>query len=239
MANAKYSSFVIIATILILTKVLFSCDNLECTLSFLRLNQITKGVLALDQVEADKKMAAVRIDNLLTQYKQYGVKGGYDEESQGIYNLLQDLDAHYTAEINLLGLAGWVETLRQAEARFVAARIQRAQETADKPQESFGEIRIQIDALYNDMIIILNARLVVDGLGGNIVIDANDLKDGVYESDTPDHLRGNITYNFVIKWNVYAKHYHDLLAARSGRAKKKNEDSSGGDSEPIPPIIEA
>jgi hypothetical protein len=32
MANAKYSSFVIIATILILTKVLFSCDNLECTL---------------------------------------------------------------------------------------------------------------------------------------------------------------------------------------------------------------
>ena len=204
---------------------------------FVRLNQITKGVLTLSQPEAVLKTAAVRMDNLLRQYKQYGVKGGYDEESSGIYNLLQDLDTHYTAEVNLLGLAPWVERLRQAEARFTAARTQRVQETADKPKESLIEIRKQIDLLYDSMINILEARLLADGLGGNIVIDADDLKDGIYEADTPDHLRGNITYNFVIKWNVYAKHYHDLLAARSGRSRKKNEDSPG-ESEPFPPVIE-
>jgi hypothetical protein len=202
---------------------------------FLRLVDVTKGVLALSQPEPAQKTAAIRLDNLLTQYKQYGVKGGYDEESAGIYNLLQDLEGSYSADVNLLGLASWVEKLRQAEARFVDARAQRALETADKPQESLGEIRKQMDALYKDMIIILEAKLVADGLGGDIVIDADDLKNGVYESDTPDHLRGNITYNFVIRWNVYAKHYHDLLAARRGRSKKKDPDSPA-ESEPIPPV---
>ena len=56
---------------------------------------------------------------------------------------------------------------------------------------------------------------------------------------TKSTRRGNITYNFVIRWNVYAKQYRDLpaAAARSGRAKKKQEDSTD-ESEPIPPLIE-
>ena len=206
-------------------------------LSFLSMDQITNHVLMMEGVDTDKKTAATRMQNLLAQYKHHGIKGGYNEESSGIYNLLQDLDAHYTAEVNLLGLAGWVESLRRAETRFLEARTLRARETADKPQEPLQEIRRKVDTLYTGMVNILETKLVVAGLGGDVVIDADDLKDGVYESDVPDHLRGNITYNFVIRWNVYAKQYRDLLAARSGRAKKKQEDSTD-ESEPIPPIIE-
>ncbi|MDR1645125.1 MAG: DUF6261 family protein [Tannerellaceae bacterium] len=200
--------------------------------SFLR---VAKDSINLS--DAAKKEAARRLFNLLEQYEQYGVKGSYSEESSGIYNLLQDLSGKYSADVTLLGLTEWVKSLRQAEDKFLAFRAQRIQETIDKPKASLIELRIQIDRLYLAMVSILDAKLLADGLGGDIVVDPGDLDTGTWEDNdpTPPEFRGNIVYNFVVAWNVFVQKYHNLLAARAGRlARKKQPDVPS----PEPPVEE-
>jgi hypothetical protein len=63
MANAKYSSFVIIATILILTKVLFSCDNLECT--HITSIATSKKKKAATNSKPKKKSISEQVDDIL------------------------------------------------------------------------------------------------------------------------------------------------------------------------------
>lgn len=219
--------------LLVLRKSVFTQQMKEADkdrkVSFQSLVNTTHSMLALNQSEPAKKAAAIRMNNLLTQYKQRGVKGGYDEETSGVYNLLQDLDGQYRADVTLLNMTDWVEALRQAETRFTAARAQRMKENTEKPLEPLADIRLQVDGLYDNMMNIIDAQLVIDGLGGDVVVDPNDLKTGIYEEDTPEELKGNVTYNFAVSWNVVVKHYRDLLAARSGRAAAKKKDPETSD----------
>jgi hypothetical protein len=195
----------------------------ERTTFFNNLYAVTKRMR--DLPDPAKKEAAGRLFNLLHQYKQYAVKGGYAEESPGVYNLLQDLDGAYKADVTLLVLGEWVSALREAEKKFSDLHEQRIQETVDKPKESLAETRMQLDKLYNGMVNILEAKLLADGLAGDVVVDPNSLDNGAWADDdpTPPELRGNITYNFVIAWNVIVKEYHSLLAARSTRLSKKKQ----------------
>jgi hypothetical protein len=183
-----------------------------------------------------KKEAAKRLYNLLRQYRVY-MNGSYAEESATIYNLLQDLGGKYKSDVTLLALGGWVDALRQAEDRFLEVRAKRLEETGEKPKESLPEIRTQIDLLYNSMISTLDIKLVADGLGGDIVVEPGDLDTGIWEDGdpTPPEQRGNVVYNFVIKWNVILQEYHNLLAGRAGRAAgKKHPAPSGPDPDPTP-----
>jgi hypothetical protein len=140
-----------------------------------------------------QKEAASRIYNIVHPYKLQGLKSGYAAESSAIYNLLQDLSA-YAADISLLALDEWMKSLREAEEKFLAIRAQRILEMANKPQEA------QTDLLYHSMTNILDARLVADGLGGDVAVDPEDLDAWVWESNNPTlpYLCGNIVYNFVI-----------------------------------------
>jgi hypothetical protein len=189
---------------------------------------------ALNHPAEAEKTAAEHLDNLLSQYKLYGIKGGYAEESGGIHNLLQDLtSAPYAADVTLLALTPWVVGLTQAEEEFNALREQRVDETANKPQEPLRLIRRDADKIRSNMIAVIEAQLVADGLGGNVVVDANDLKTGPYEESVPEEQRGNVGYNFIIKWNVYAKYYRDLLAARAGRSANKKDPEPSEPSYPV------
>ncbi|MDR2810197.1 MAG: DUF6261 family protein [Tannerellaceae bacterium] len=192
-----------------------------------------------------KKEAAKRLSNLLQQYKQYAMNGGYAEESSAIFNLLQDLDGKYAADVTLLGFGEWVTSLRQAEEKFLSIHSQRIQETIDKPVEPLPDIRKQIDQIYNSIVNVLEGKLLLDGLGGDVVVEPGDLDTAIWDDDdhTPPELRGNVVYNFVVRWNVILTEYRNLLNTRAGRlAKKKNPDTPSdvpppeepGSTDPVP-----
>ena len=189
---------------------------------FRGLSDIVKG--SLQQPDANKQKAALRLDNLLNAYRKSILSGNYAEESLAIYNLLQDLKGAYAADVALLALGEWVTAITQADREFQAIRGERTQESIAKPRGDLRKIRRQIDVIYHAIIAVLDAKLLADGLGGAIDIDPDSLKDGIYESDVPDHLRGNVVYNFVIAWNETVKKYHNLLAQREGRREAANSE---------------
>ena len=170
-----------------------------------------------------KADAAERLFIVLNRYKKSVLKGNYTEESSAIFNLLQDLQGKCAADVTLLALGEWVTSLKSAEDDFEAARSKRLEESFDKPVEKLAALRNRVDVYYTAILNILEAKLLADGLGGNIVVDPESFKDGVYESGVPSYLRGNVTYNFVLEWNEIVKKYRDLLNARDGRRAKRND----------------
>jgi hypothetical protein len=177
-------------------------------------------ILTAGQEDAD---AAERLFILLTHYRKLALNRSYTEESAATLSLLQDLQGKHAADVTALGLARWVESLHLAEQKYVAYRTAQMQEDLKKPVEKLRNTRIQMDALYKSLTQALYSRLLADGLGGDKVVDPNDLKTGTYDDDVPPERRGNVTYNFVIAWNeIVRKHLH-LLAVRAGfRAKRKH-----------------
>jgi hypothetical protein len=175
---------------------------------------------------AQEQATAERLFVLLFNYRKTTLSNSYAEEAAAMFNLLQDLKGHYAADVTLLGLDKWVALLDANEQKFVDYRMERDKENALKPTEDLRKIRAQGDILYRSMTDVLYAKLVVDGLGGDVDISPDDLKTGIYEDGTPSEKKGNIVYNFVVAWNIVLKRYHNTLAARIGRRKK--------DKNPIP-----
>jgi hypothetical protein len=176
------------------------------------------------QPNEDKLKAARRLFVVLKEYQKSILYSTYNEESGALRNLLQDLSGTYAADVALLGFTDWATSLEQAERDFLALYGERQDESVAKPKEDLQLIRAEMESLYVAIINILDAILQGDGLGGDTVVDPESLKDGVYESDTPSHLRGNVVYNFVLDWNETLKKYHNIIQQRAGRrSKNKNE----------------
>jgi hypothetical protein len=185
------------------------------------------NVVKASQMQPDvaKGKAAERLFILLGRHKDLILSGNHAKESAAIYNLLQDLRGKvYAPDVTLLALADWVTAIDQAEKEFLSFRAERTEESVAKPKEAMKQIRQQIYPYYNAMIDVMSARLLADGLGGDVVVDPKDLdKEGHFEEDEDHHLHGNITYNFVIDWNETLKKYHTLLAQRAGRRNSKDK----------------
>ena len=191
--------------------------------AFKGLYTLVKG--SLQQANENKLKAAERLFILLKEYRKSIVNKTYNEESGALYNLLKDLAGGYAADVTLLGFGEWTTALKQAQDEFLALYDERQAESLAKPKEELVLVRAEMNVLYTAMMNMLDALLEGDGLGGDTVIDPESLKDGVYEADVPDHLRGNVVYNFVLDWNETLKKYHNTLQQRAGRrAKTKNED---------------
>jgi hypothetical protein len=199
-------------------------------------NAVYRGLY--DVVKASRRLLAVaskdaaeRLFILLSTYRKKIVRSSYAEASSAIYNLLQDLQGTFAADITLLGFGKWVTDMEAAEENFQTLYEQRTQESVDKPKEHLRDVRKQVDAYYRSISEILYARLLADGLGDDVVVDPNDLKTGPYEDGTPEEEKGNITYNFVLAWNEVLKKYHTMLAARAGRKGKEKDPELEDDSD--------
>ena len=191
--------------------------------AFQGLYALVKG--SLNQASETKLKAADRLFVLLKGYRKSIAHSTYNEESGALYNLLKDLTGAYASDVALLGFSEWVADLNHAQDEFLALYNERQKESLAKPKENLEQIRSEMDVLYTAMMNLLDALLTGDGLGGDTVVDPESLKDGIYEADVPDHLRGNVVYNFVLDWNETLKKYHNTLQQRAGRrAKTKNED---------------
>jgi hypothetical protein len=185
-----------------------------------------EGVKALRSLPPgnEKKAAAEQLFILLSGYKNNILEGSYSEESGAIYNLLQDLHGTYAAPISLLALTPWVDLLDDAEQRFQTVYAERTQENVSKPKEHLKVVRAEADTLYRGILDRIYTQLLGSGLGGDVLVDPEDLKTGIYDDDMPEEQKGNVPYNFTIEWNEMLKKYHALLAARAARGKKDEED---------------
>jgi hypothetical protein len=71
-----------------------------------------------------------------------------DEQTAGVYNLLQELEGKYEPQTQITGIADWVRELKRTNAEFDALMKSRDAETAEKPQERLVTVRREIDADY-------------------------------------------------------------------------------------------
>jgi hypothetical protein len=176
--------------------------------------------------DTSMKEMAKYLHNLIEGYRKNILKGNYREESAAIYNLLQDLNGKYEVEVDKLGLYQWVESLEDAEKEFKVINKKREDESRDKPKDDLIKYRRQADLFYTSIASVIDARLVAEGLGGDIVVDPKSL-------DKEDHENlivwdpekyGNMTYNFAVAWNEVVKKYRDDLARRIAIRKKGDND---------------
>jgi hypothetical protein len=142
---------------------------------------------------------------LLEHYKKDILRGGYDEESGAITNLLQDLAGPYALQVELLNLTAWVTALAEAQERFLALRGERYEESASKPKADLRKVRLATEHYYITMVNQFEAHLLAAGYGTDGSAPAPGVED--------------LVYDFVVRWTEHVKNYKNLLAQRSGRKK--------------------
>jgi hypothetical protein len=167
--------------------------------------------------DAAKRDAAGHLLNLLNKYKLLILNRNMETKSAAAYNLLQDLHGTtYAGDVSLLALAEWITGLEKAEQNFQALDAERTNESIDKPKEYLQLFRSETDSYYTAMINILDARLLGDKLGGDIV------EDSAY---TGEGGPVNVVYQSVIALNEIVKKHRNLLARRSGHKSRETDDS--------------
>ncbi|MDR2809795.1 MAG: DUF6261 family protein [Tannerellaceae bacterium] len=200
---------------------------------FRGLTTVTKG--SLNQPLENKQKAAIRVFNVLQVYRKSVLDSTYSEASGALHNLLQDLSGPRAADITLLGLGDWTNALTQAEQAFQDVYGQRHDESVGKPKEDFKTVRVQLDTLYNAAIDILDAQLLIDGLGGDTLLNPDNETSGEESGPTEDGLpiretSGNAIYDFMVDWNETLKKFQNMLHQRAGRrAKNKSENPDDSD----------
>ncbi|MDR1114864.1 MAG: DUF6261 family protein [Tannerella sp.] len=111
---------------------------------------------------APVREAAEKLEVILDHYGNLSAKP-YNEETSGIYNLLQDLRAK-SIEIDTLNLLGWIDELEANNQAFEAAILARNAERADSIVDlNMLEIRRQTDRCYLDIVERLEALILIQG----------------------------------------------------------------------------
>lgn len=162
---------------------------------------------ALNHFDADKAEAARQLKIVLRAYGNLAQKSS-DEETSGIYNLIQDLEDKYAGEVDLVGIADWVAELKKNNEAYKKLVQERDAESAEKPDENMRRVRMEVDSSYRDMVSAVESLALL----------ADD--------------EAEITaYNgFIRELNAVITRYSDRLAQRDGIAEaKKKEETDEGD----------
>jgi hypothetical protein len=118
---------------------------------------------ALHHYDPAKRAAAERLKPLFDHYGNLSAKP-YNEETAGIYNLLQELRGQYAPQSAALELTGWIDELERRNQAFEAAILTRNTESAGKSTEvKLLDIRRQTDRCYLDIVERLEALMLIRG----------------------------------------------------------------------------
>ena len=149
---------------------------------------------ALNHYDPDVREAARKLQIIFDTFGNLATKP-LNEETSGIYNLVQELRSNYAAEVKKVGLDGWLNTLDAQNIALDKLVKSRNDENALRTELKMKETRIETDRAYNTIVKTVNALIVVEGAA-------------VYES-------------FVRKLNSFVDKYNNILAQRQGRNKAK------------------
>ncbi|MDR2928179.1 MAG: DUF6261 family protein [Cytophagaceae bacterium] len=113
---------------------------------------------SLDMAKAE---AAKRLDALFELYKNVP-KMPMPEESSALQQLLQHLDK-MDGDVKLLGLADWVNDLRNTNERVRGLTDERKSESAKRINNHMKTVRASMDSIYADILSHIEAACVLEG----------------------------------------------------------------------------
>ena len=160
------------------------------------MNGVVKS--ALNHYDADVKKAASRVWVVLNSFGNISVLT-YNEETVSIRKLNAELTANYTAEVQLLGLDGWLTELVNKNDEFDALMKLRYTEDSGKTLLRMRPQRLEVDEAYRKIIKRIDALIEING-------------EDVYK-------------DFVAELNIRVDKYNNIIARREGSNSKKKEAS--------------
>jgi hypothetical protein len=150
-------------------------------------------VLLKSPVEVKRK-AAVNLNILLDSYGDIARKD-YAAQTAATYNLLQDLNGKYAADVVAAELTDWVTELERLNKLFADRASARHDEKAEKPEGTLVEIRREVDQSLSRILTVIEAT--------------------TYTTPTTELT------DFVTRLNVLIHSYRTLAAQDKGRRKAK------------------
>jgi hypothetical protein len=150
------------------------------------LKKIMKSVLTLDLQDLDKRRdrlfrgiadmnrvalnhfnekvqeASKRLKILLDTYGNIARKP-MNEATSAIFNLLQELNGKYAADVTLVGLTEWVKELHACNSAFDKLMKTRYEETAMRTDLVLKDCRQDVDNAYHDIVEHINACVIIEG----------------------------------------------------------------------------
>ncbi|MDR2627530.1 MAG: DUF6261 family protein [Dysgonamonadaceae bacterium] len=150
----------------------------------------------LNHFDVGKKRAAEDLNTVIEHFGNLAAKPG-NEETAGIYNLVQMFSGEYAAQTTLLGLTDWVSELSQNNNDYEALVKSRNDEVVARTKFRMKTVRRETEAVYRQMVERIEAQLILNN---------------------PPVLE-----EFVSKLNGFLKRYADVIAIRQGSNKPKEK----------------
>jgi hypothetical protein len=141
-----------------------------------------------------KRAAADKLTILLDHFGNLARKAP-NEETAGIYNLLQELDKGTpgtTLPIDILGLRDWANQLAADNEAYETLVKNRNTEVAFRSKLHMKDVRNELQEVYYKMTTRIEATMTLNG-------------------ETPPFT------DFVNEWNAFLKRYANVLAQRGGK----------------------
>jgi hypothetical protein len=205
--------------------------------------------LAKKQKNADKKAIADHLFNGIKVYRKDIATGGHAAQVGGYHNLFEELAGPLKNDMTALNLTSWETDMKEADAAHTGWLQKRDEEQSALPLGDLKKVYAKAFTYYKHILDSVDNSLIVDGLGGDEVDNGYDGNSGnggggdgsggggnIGGGDFERAASSNLTYNFVVEWNIRVKYYSTLSAQRatrnakkSGKAKgKKDEESQTG-----------
>lgn len=147
---------------------------------------------ALKHFDPDVQKAAQRLKVVFDTYGNLSKKP-LNEQTSAVYNILQELQGKYAADVAAVGIEQWAAELQVRNNAFGALMKDRFDETALRTDVVLKEARSALDEIYRTIIERINALAVVEGVAG-------------YEQ-------------FIRGFNAVIDKYAEALARRAGKKK--------------------
>jgi hypothetical protein len=87
-----------------------------------------------------------------------------NEETSAIYNILQELQGKYAADVAIVGIGQWVSEVENRNKAFEELVKERFDETATRTDIVLREARGKLDEAYRIIAERVNALAVVEGV---------------------------------------------------------------------------
>jgi len=158
------------------------------------MNGIVKS--ALNHFDADVKKAANRVWVVLNSFGNISILS-YDEETASIRKLSSELTANYAADVQLLGLDGWLTELTNKNDAFDSLMKLRYTEGSGKTTLRMKPMRLEVDEAYRKISKRIDALIEING-------------EDAYK-------------DFVLELNNRIDKYNNIIARREGSNSKKDE----------------
>ena len=182
----------------VLKKIMKSAYTAEIAEADKRRDSLFNGMVstsnaALNHYKEDTRKAATRLKILFDTYGNLARKP-LNQQTSGVYNLMQELNGAYAADAQQVGIADWAAELEAANLAFDRLVKDRFEESASRTNFVLRDVRLQVDAAYRAIIARIGALVIVEGVD---------------------------TYtDFIRYWNTVVAKYATTVAQRTGRRRK-------------------